>query len=500
MSGYTYEQLLEINDMSTFNPEESIGILGAIFEISKKQQDLKILTKWIKVAEDLNTDSYTLEEKARYHFNVSNGWNYIKQVRLKSPNNIEFHSEETVHVLRNLRIALNYCEHFDDAFLKSQLLVNLGCTLSHLGRCTEAVSYWNEALSVNPNFGMAIGNLGYGIFHYGKMLEDTAHVVMFSQYAHKLLMDACDSEDVYSEAKDDFMAIAKSIEDVIGQKQLSYKFNLYNHHMGDSDDEIQYREWCLHYKLYLNYANDIYQDPIAARDCLSLPKMSIKMCEPLVYHDLFNQLKQEFSSARYFVYKGITNDTTHFADKGNTIVDTMKMAEYSHNIEMLKSGFRMCYSILDKIAMFINLYFSIGVNVGRVSFGRVWYENKKIKDKLANSPNWLLRGIYSLSRDFYSDGLAVADPNANDIAKIRNFIEHRAFKVGYVDTMQESKDGVTLEIDRYYFEDQCLRTISLVRAAIIYLTLAVAFEEKFSQNVSSKIQYKLNVIDDNNKK
>ena len=502
MTNYTYEQILEMDDLSLFTSEETIDILGRVFDNSERISDSKTLAKWVNYAETINIEVWETKDLARFYYFLSNGWSYRKKLRLKSPNNIEFYNEETVHALRYTRLALQCCNISDGGFLKSQLLVNLGCTLSHLGRGSEAILYWQEALLLNSNFGMAIGNLGYGVFHYGKMLSNITHVVLFSQYAHRLLLDACDSDDVYDEAKCDFRGLIESIENVVGNDDLQCKFNLSEYNMGESEDEIDYREWCLFHKLYLNYVNDIYREPIAAHDCLLLPCMQMKFGEPLIHHDIFNQIKQEFSSARYFIYRGISDDTSHFADKNNAIVNTMDMSEYSHNIEMLKSGFRMCYSILDKIALFVNSYFKIGVKIERVSFSKIWYKKNGIdlKDEFINSKNWLLRGLYWLSRDFHSDNLAIANPDAQDIAKIRNYIEHRLFKVGYVHEMLEQNDGITLEIDRYYFEDKCIKTISLVRSAIIYLSLAVKLEEDSNKKEESDISCELDIVIDNDKK
>lgn len=491
-----------MDDLSHLSISEMTGSLGLIFEMSFSFRDLDTLSKWVTYAEAVDISNWDAEDITRLFYNISNGWTYKKRLRISS-DIIEFNNEENGKTVYYIRKALEYCIYQGCEFQRSQLLVNLGNELSHLGRVSEAIGCWEAALSDTPNFGMAVGNLGFWGVYHGKMLPDTRDKVMFCRYAYPKLITASKSKDVYEEAQADFKLHAELIRDYIGDKNLNLEIDLDNYPLGDSEAEIDYREWCLFYRLHLNYLNDIHIESIAGSDNLVLPTMTMRINQPLVCFDIFNQIKQEFTSARYFIYRGITEEAPHFADKNNILANTMGMNEYSHNIEMLKSGFRMCYSVLDKIALFINYYLGLGVDAGRVSFGKIWYEKdgKQIKKKIAESQNWLLRGLYWLSRDFYSKEESIVDPEAQDIAKIRNYIEHRSFKVGFVDSMIEYNDGVTLEIDRYYFEDKCLKTLRLVRAAIIYLCLAVSVEElKEENNNQDVISFDLQQINDNDKK
>lgn len=501
MINYTYSQILAMDDLSRFSAMETIGILGFIFEKSREERNLETLSKGLEFSRKMNAETFSNEEKTNYYYNISNGWEYKFQLRL-SPNDIEFKNDELINSILNIRLALTFCDFPNSEFMRSQLLVNLGNTFSHLGRPSEAISLWENALECNPNFGMALGNLGFGVFHYGKVMPSNGYIVIFSQYAHKKLKEVLDSEDIYQEAKESFRNVIESIESVVGIKKINHKFNLENHSLGESSPEIEYREWSLDNKLFLNYLNDIYSLPIAGHDCMELASITMKIGEHPIFHDIFNQIKQEFISARYFVYTGLKADLPHFADRGNTIANTLDFSQYSINIETLKSGFRMCYSILDKIAVFINKYFDLEMPIHRVNFSKIWYiydkqgKPKDLKEQIKNSDNWILRGLYWLSRDIYYDEVGTADPEAQDIAKIRNYIEHKSFKIGDVEKMEETNDGLTLVVNREYFEDKCLKTLKIVRAAIIYLSLAVHLSEEKKSFEGKVVPITLPPIDD----
>ena len=71
------------------------------------------------------------------------------------------------------------------------------------------------------------------------------------------------------------------------------------HELGASRREREYREWALQECLFLNPLNDL--DPphtIAACDVLTLPDFVTPIKEPPTLIGLYNQMKQEFVSAR----------------------------------------------------------------------------------------------------------------------------------------------------------------------------------------------------------
>ena len=127
------------------------------------------------------------------------------------------------------------------------------------------------------------------------------------------------------------------------------------------------------------------------------------------------------------------------------IIETMEMAQYSYYLEQLKISFRLSYSILDKIAFLLNNYFNLGMKDHTISFKSIWYNNrdkKELKDFFVNSNNWALRGLYWLSRDLYESDLDdILEPEAQEITKIRNYIEHKGLKVlsEYVGIMIKKK-------------------------------------------------------------
>ena len=75
--------------------------------------------------------------------------------------------------------------------------------------------------------------------------------------------------------------------------------------------------------------NDLGPFPIAAHDVLCLPSIVVGIGEGPYYVGFYNQMKQEFTSARYLYYEAITTEKIHFSDKGVLLMNTLDYPSYS---------------------------------------------------------------------------------------------------------------------------------------------------------------------------
>jgi hypothetical protein len=114
-------------------------------------------------------------------------------------------------------------------------------------------------------------------------------------------------------------------------------------------------------------------------------------------------MKQEFVSARWLLYEGLNARTTHFSDRQVTLYNTLDYPSYGLGVERLKAAYRIAYSLLDKIAFFLNDYAKLNINERQIYFRTIWYENcdrnNPIRPIFEQSKNWPLRGLFWLSKD-----------------------------------------------------------------------------------------------------
>lgn len=212
---------------------------------------------------------------------------------------------------------------------------------------------------LDPSFGMTLGNRGYGLMQYARSLYDTGHKRVFFHFAHKDLNAAVSSKasnHTHSDARAFFTERKAEIETLLGARNVERTVAMEGYALGDSKDERHYRRWVLERGLFLNPLNDLGPYNIAARDVLSLPTFSTAIDAPPSLIGLFDHMKQEFVSARWFLYEGLNATVMHFSDRQVALYNTLDYPSYGLAVEKLKAAYRVAYSLLDKIAFFLNDY------------------------------------------------------------------------------------------------------------------------------------------------
>ncbi len=496
---------LGITEINNEKPNEINLILGSIYEFSRELNLIDALNKGIEISSLVDLNKYSDEDKMTFYYNLSNAWSYKKMMfqELNTSLYWDFESEELVQEILNCRKALYYSNYSNNINRKCEILTNLGNNLSHLGRFSEAVECWCLAINLKDNFPMAIGNLGFGLFHYAQVLYDDHHRAFFLKESNNFLKKAIKLDGIYPEAKTDFLRILSVIESKVDITFLNNKNDFEDVSIGDSLEEKEYRKWSLENKLFLNPLNDIFQNNIVAHDILCLPTIIVGKLDSDIYkyHTIFNQIKQEFCSARFLFYDSVVNQSPHFSDRETVIIDLLDYSLHSYNVEKTKLAFRTLYSILDKIAYLINVYLKLGYNSHEVTYRKIWYSKKgKLNPLIEQSQNWALRGLFWLYKDFFEkeELHSYLEPEAKELSTIRNFIEHKSFKIIEFGRSGISEDGFTYIIEREYFIEKTLKLMKTIRAGIIYTSLFINIEETIKDYDSDKLgKIKLSILDDN---
>jgi tetratricopeptide (TPR) repeat protein len=315
-----------------------------------------------------------------------------------------WNQSDSIEEILSLRRAIS-----DDTFreidevYQCKIFVNLGNKLNHLGRFVEAIRCWNEALIISPNSAMAAGNLGQGLTHYANSLYDYGHAgILFSlakdNFQASLMSSAIWDSGLQQEAQEQFKMHASGLTQHLKDIEYDEDFDLDQWPLGENEDEIEYRGWCLHHRLILSPLNDATRKSVAARDSVHLPSHIYKIEENPRFPNYYNILKQEYITARYMLYSGSrVGSTEHMSDKKTLLLNGADGARYSYRNEQIKCAYRIAYSIFDKIALFLNDYFSVGLKEARVSFRGIWGQTKNQTFQLypcfLESKNWPLRGL-----------------------------------------------------------------------------------------------------------
>lgn len=372
------------------------------------------------------------------------------------------------------------------------LYTNYANSLNRIGRTIEALRYYQKALTINPEFGMALGNCGIAYMTYANKVYDRNHRNILHHYAYSHLSRALmNKEKLHSQAIDYFEYYLSSynndFKDNFLEKEL--KFNTF--YIGESKDEIEYRKWVLEEHLYLNPLNDLQvTNSSMASDILHLPTMRMRVSNGInyKYHSMFNSLKQEYITSR-FMYFECTQKTEdiHFADRNTHLIDTLDYTSHSIRLEKLKFAYRSLYSLFDKSSYFLNEYFSLGIKERDITFRSIWKSEKSgkngysYKNTLPYRENYALNANYWLFKDLFVKLYSSTSPHAKKHNKLRNALEHKFVKVQMADfynTQTTSAEGGAYDVSEEALEKYTFDLLNITRELLIYLSLSVHSNEK----------------------
>lgn len=485
---------IKLSDLFGQNNPDALKFIGNLIDLSHGIKETEGIKKAIQLGEELlSSRTFSDIEQSTLCYFLGNAWNDIHALtRTDKESKWEWEKPEYEKQIIYYRLAINKNQL---PVRLCQIYTNLGNLFLNIGRFSEAIQYWNSALSIS-DFAMASANKGYGLFQYSKELYDNGHRFLFLKEAHNYLSGGIRGEILYPDALKFFEELKKNIEKMLGRR-LDKKVDLNSFFLGKTQNEVDYRKWCLANYLFLNPLNDLGPLSIAGRDIMGMPDITtdIKCDNPPYHFSFFNQLKQEFVSARFLFFEGsegINAGLTHYSDKDVSITNTLDYSCFGINLEKIKTAFRISYSIFDKIAFFINEYFMLGIDKNKVSFKNVWYDYDKelkksvLKLKFQKYENWPLRGLFWLSKDLFEDNVdfrEALEPEARELNRIRNHLEHKYVKIHEYwsndkDLMSDDTDPLCLSMGKNDFIEKSLKILKLARAAMIYLSLAINVEER----------------------
>lgn len=380
---------------------------------------------------------------------------------------------------------------------RCQILTNRANQLSTMGRFVDAIEGWDQAISIIPRFAMAQGNRASGLNTYGGLLrDDETHALMLLPAYDGMISASTrgavwDSE--YPKAvRDGFAAAAKRYEAWINVPALRAYLALRDAPPGRSKAERLYRRWALENRLFLNPLNDIGPHSIAASDDLMLPAIRERLDErrgsvtPPPVIAFFNQMKQEYVSARFMLFEGVHDTKLHYSDRDVRLFDSLDYPMHGLATERVRTAYRIAYSMLDKVAFLVDHYWKLGKIVDRINFKNVWMVEGKnrLLARFENYENVPMRGLYWLSKELFDDELKeTTAPDARQLHEIRNALEHKFLQVhqGWAwPLMQDApaSSGLGLSIDSDLLEAKALRVLKIARSALIQLVLAIGVEER----------------------
>jgi LA2681-like HEPN len=384
-----------------------------------------------------------------------------------------------------------------DKVRRCQILTNRANVLDTVGRSIDAIAGFDAALQIIPGFAMARGNRGYGLKTLASMLVDDRQRAIFALHAYDGLRSTMADDAIYDSldpapALAFFASNASDLANAVNVNAVRRMQRLDEGNEGRSKLERAYRKWCLQNQLFLCPLNDLGAHLAAATDDWMFPPITEGLNDRPDSHlpppilGFFNQMKQEYASARFTLFEGISSTKVHFSDRGVTLTDTLDYPLYSLANERVRMAFRIAYSLLDKVAFVVDHFWKLKKSPDRISFKNVWMVEGKSKllSQFEARENLPLRGLFWLSKELFDDDLKMTTAaDARELHAIRNALEHTYLRVseGWAKpfTIPEvDNKGFGIAVGSDELEAKALRIMKMARSALFYLSFAIGVEER----------------------
>lgn len=442
--------------------------------------------------------------RAQLHYFEGNAWQAVDALEKQTDDTVwKWDRQEIERALISHRRA-----RLETGFLqlpttqRSRVLTNLANSMDTVGRFVAAASTYELAMSADPGFGMPAVNRSIALWHYAQQHYDRGHQCILLWCAHELVTEAL-KLPLEAGTLAGASRFREQIRRTVHPDYLDAPLELQTFALGASQMEIDYRQWCLSNRLFLNPLNDCVCESIAATDILHLPDLLRPAGEGPGFHGFFNQLKQEYVSARFLLYEALRCDAVHYSDRDVKLVNTFDYAHYGLAAEKLRLAFRSAASILDKVAVFLGWYLEIPDAAG-ASFSTVWYRAGKstsgLRAEFTDRANLPLRGLFWLSKDFYSTAVCGEDldPVAKALRAVRNGLEHRYVKVLVLGAEQDVNnslhDQLAVTIGKELFATRALEYMRYAREAMIYLSLGINVDQLQSRRRHGDTNFALPIV------
>jgi len=453
--------------------------LGFLVDIGFGLNDQKIIRQGLDIGEQNLKNQKDTKYKANIHYNLANG--YLSLYGL-AERNIGIgtipQSDNLQKAKSHFREALKLCDEFNFDF-KKQVFVNYGNCLDTLGRGVEALNAYDSAIKIDKIFSMAIGNKAKALHFFADISGQYRGAIYLEAY--QAINSIIDNQDLITigglGAKKSFENELQKIEALFKDKNDLTKRLEHSKYSTIKLSEFEkfYLDFCAKEKLFLNFHIHNNQCESAITDPIFISLIT-KIEDNDTFYQLakyINQIKEDYATARLLLVQSqFKREDFDSISRRTTFVNTLDYSQFNLYFGLLKSAFKEAYNILDKIAVFINDYYKLGLSEDRIYFTSIWYCNncKKIRDEILKSKNISLYALYDIYQDFKSD-------HYKNIQNIRNASTHR--KLVIFDSMltdwDKKDDKHNIGYDTML--NETINLLRLTKSAIIYLINFVNIEE-----------------------
>lgn len=462
-----------------------LSLFTVLTDIGKETFTENDIVKAISFYESNEEKICNIIPRAQYYYNLANakqGLAAIFYSKNKGAHAINVTKEKLQEPINLFWLASKHV--INDDKLLQKILINLSNSLVTIGRIVEGIQFLDLVLRINHNYPQALISRARNLNYLREVTNCSITIALFVQIYtgyQKGIETGVLPFNIRHESIAGRNKALQAIKDCGGdvhdiEKDAEETKQEFNHH-------TSFRKFCILNFLTLN-EHSIYCN------CITTEKDDLRIG---VSHGLFekeivvklelllNRIKSEFAFARWAYFQSIFNVAeTDFDMKYSELFDAEVL---NPQTEMLRSAFRICYGILDKIALGLcKLYHWDST---RIYFETFWDDPKR-NQQINQKKNIHLAALYSIACDL--------NKNSGELKHFKNWrnkLEHNLLVLKNLNEINtdffklfEDKEFVAVA-DIEDFDSATLHLLQLTRAAIFSFVYCVRLETIKDNNDNS---------------
>lgn len=463
-------------------------LAGLLIDIGEEGQIEEAILEGIQTIKDNrhHISNFIHEGSSEYNLgNAKSGLFRIKRTKPGfkfSPKNVALLTEAKNHYWRGYK---QFQSTNNDII--PQLFVNLANALDSSGRVVEAIQYYDKVLVENPDFPQANASRSEALIWLNN-LSGTYSINLLWQAMQGFAKAAQSSSDVPEWIREQWSNKRDKLQNELirhGHTGENVQHDL-NETQSEADNHSSFRKFCLNNNLCLS-EHSLYCNCIgASSDNLTIPKSTSSIGGDFVpkMELRLNRLKSEFALARLLYYESDQEQWRSYDDE-ISFTELYEAESVGLRPEMLRTSFRLCFGILDKIAHAICELFDMSDPDEPLAFERFWrprgkglsQKQQERWGKVNSIDNFSLLALYSQATD-----LNAHSGEWGNFKDWRNALEHElliltkgsAKPLDIFKAINSSRNIVC--IDYGEFKDKTIHLLQLTRSAIFNFVFCVRTE------------------------
>lgn len=387
------------NNESTEYCLKLFNLAGLFVDIGSMKGDVAVVTTGYNLIIKHQSKMLKLIPSSDFYYNLANAKSNM--ITTSNPFNHTFETIEELVQLKNLYWkALKATTQNESPY---ELMVNLANSLKRQFRLIESLKLYDKALYLNPLCTQAWVNRSETLLMLNT-ITSTYSIQMLEQVVEGY-KQATRSTDIPESWSQHYLKLSQFHQNKIDEFFLEEKIDREEDDTHQTSMEFKnlsdYRKYCLENHLSLSEHGLYCHCAASARDDLTIPNLGGVIGDFIIPMEMvLNRLKSEFSFARKLYYDYLTQKQDEELLHESCFSELFNDELLGIDVEKLRTSFKLCFGILDKIGVAICELFDIYPPNRNVSFQSFWqldHEKRREKFETVKSPGLL--ALYSIASD-----------------------------------------------------------------------------------------------------